>query len=688
VRVARASTAVILLAIQAGLMASLSLSFDPSVVSDVVDWLLGIQRTLVEAGFVEFVLPRCHRRLYPALAAICHLQIKPVNEVKIGKGGGGGEEAETEAEAEEVDEVRLTPLREEATAVLANFPDERLDCLFLLAGQSNMAGRGVDTRIPIQVDVTVDVDETAASTQGYYFDPLLGWTKIEENASVLHKHVDLLKEAGFGIGNTFHRHFGRESKGQYRTIGLVPVAVGGTSLCEWTASYLSSTVTADCEFDDEGFLLAPRNARYHQGCCNLLSCALRSLWLAMQSSQHAMATGVLWYQGENDCTLDEAAAHSYGDRFLAFWSEFKFLHCVLVQLLAAAGLQTEQGLPRSLEAPASSLPIVTVAVTSTRTALMHLTAVRQQQLALKRSRCQEDSIVVVDAFGCALKNDNIHITTLASTRLAAELARSMLKLLQDPSSCDASSSHSFLDDDFDEASNSSFQAAREAASSQVTSFYQAKDEHEKKQVLPIIKITRESGLKAVNFVCGEVGFADIQRVLHMILETRHELPLPAFSGDECVFVDLGSGEGGSLAAAALLSPRNTHYFRPSQSSVSSAHFRVFTRVWGIELNHSKVLQSKALASCLGLTACQCQVSEMNFLDADWSAVASVVYACATCFSPDLLVPTIEKLKALRPGARVVLMDKILEEPLFFQLVASCQCNTSWGYSSAFVYVRC
>jgi hypothetical protein len=81
------------------------------------------------------------------------------------------------------------------------------------------------------------------------------------------------------------------------------------------------------------------------------------------------------------------------------------------------------------------------------------------------------------------------------------------------------------------------------------------------------------------------------------------------------------------------------------------------------------------------------VLQGDLFEADWTD-ASVLYLCATCFDTDQLGHIAKKARRMRPGARIILVDKPLpavggDERI--TLMMRCQCLVTWGYASAYVY---
>jgi pimeloyl-ACP methyl ester carboxylesterase len=154
---------------------------------------------------------------------------------------------------------------------------ERFD-LFLLVGQSNMAGRGnvtdEDREVPRGV-LTLDQAGRWVAAR----DPL---------------HFDKPSVVGVGLGRTFGIEIARAAP--ERTIGLIPSAVGGSPIDAWKPGVFYEP-TASHPWDD----------------------AIRRARLAMRDGT---LRGILWHQGESDSTAElsveyEAKLHDLVRRFRA-----------------------------------------------------------------------------------------------------------------------------------------------------------------------------------------------------------------------------------------------------------------------------------------------------------------------------------------------------------------------------------
>jgi hypothetical protein len=147
------------------------------------------------------------------------------------------------------------------SAILKLPPKEKLQ-LYLLMGQSNMAGRG-----------ELETEDTTTHPRVLMFGTNSSWEVAVEPIT-----KDPKKKHGVGPGLAFGKAMAEKNPGV--VIGLVPCAIGGTPLKRWV-----------------------------QG-ADLYSNAVVRARLAMKSGT---LKGFLWHQGEGD-SLHEADAKSYGER--------------------------------------------------------------------------------------------------------------------------------------------------------------------------------------------------------------------------------------------------------------------------------------------------------------------------------------------------------------------------------------
>jgi hypothetical protein len=160
--------------------------------------------------------------------------------------------------------------------------------IFLLAGQSNMSGRGGnydDTDNIIKWDGEIP-PECTPSPNILRLNANKSW---EEAHDPLHKDIDCLKTCGIGPGMPFASAILAKDP-SFGSIGLVPCAIGGTRMVEW----------------------ARGAALYNQ----LVDRAKASL-----NGSEGKIRALLWYQGESDTSLQDSRL--YKGRFEKFISDLR-----------------------------------------------------------------------------------------------------------------------------------------------------------------------------------------------------------------------------------------------------------------------------------------------------------------------------------------------------------------------------
>ncbi|KAJ6872100.1 hypothetical protein NC651_031262 [Populus alba x Populus x berolinensis] len=239
--------------------------------------------------------------------------------------------------------------------------------IFILAGQSNMAGRGGvvnntkngitswDGIVPVQCQPNPSILRLSAS---------LTWVQAHEP---LHADIDYNKTNGVGPGMSFANAILTKVP-DFGSIGLVPCAIGGTSISEWAKG---------------GFL-------YDQ--------LVRRTQFALQRG--GVIRAMLWYQGESDTQIREDA-DAYKGRLDRFFID----------------LRADLGYP--------TLPIIQVALASGEGPYVEI--VRNAQLGINLPNVQ-----CVDAKGLPLEPDRVHLTTLAQVQLGQVLTDAFLQSLPSP----------------------------------------------------------------------------------------------------------------------------------------------------------------------------------------------------------------------------------------------------------------
>ncbi|KAK1297742.1 putative carbohydrate esterase [Acorus calamus] len=227
--------------------------------------------------------------------------------------------------------------------------------VFLLAGQSNMAGRGGvhnnvwDHVIPPECNPDPSIQRFSAS---------LAW---EEAHDPLHADIDVYGVCGVGPGMSFANAV-RESRAPSGGIGLVPCAVGSSSIDDWSkGGQLYGTL--------------------------------------IKRAQAAVSGGgtikaVLWYQGEKDAVSEELA-RAYQPKMEKFIGD----------------LRGDLGMP--------SLLFIQVAIATGQGPYKDI--VRAQQKAI-----HIPNVVTVDALGLQVSEDYVHLTTQGQVQLGKMLASAYL----------------------------------------------------------------------------------------------------------------------------------------------------------------------------------------------------------------------------------------------------------------------
>uniref|UniRef100_A0ACD5XAD2 Uncharacterized protein n=1 Tax=Avena sativa TaxID=4498 RepID=A0ACD5XAD2_AVESA len=177
--------------------------------------------------------------------------------------------------------------------------------IFILAGQSNMAGRGGVTGT--RWDGIVPSPDCSPSPSVLRLSPSLRWEQAHEP---LHQGIDGNRTCGVGPGMAFANALLRSNGASgAAAIGLVPCAVGGTRMAEWAKG------------------------------SELYTDMVRRAKVAVETGGRVGA--VLWYQGESD-TVRWADANEYGRRMGMLVRDLRadlaMPHLLLIQVGLASGL--------------------------------------------------------------------------------------------------------------------------------------------------------------------------------------------------------------------------------------------------------------------------------------------------------------------------------------------------------------
>ncbi|RXK53706.1 sialate O-acetylesterase [Oleiharenicola lentus] len=142
--------------------------------------------------------------------------------------------------------------------------------IFLLIGQSNMAGRG-----------KVESGDQTPHPRVWVLNKELAWVPAVDPL-----HFDRPERIGTGLGKTFGAVIADANPDA--VIGLVPAAFGGSALDEW----------------------APGRTHY-----------VNAVARAKEALKRGQLAGILWHQGESDRAPDQAA--TYADRFKKFITQLR-----------------------------------------------------------------------------------------------------------------------------------------------------------------------------------------------------------------------------------------------------------------------------------------------------------------------------------------------------------------------------
>ncbi|XP_050213051.1 probable carbohydrate esterase At4g34215 [Mercurialis annua] len=225
------------------------------------------------------------------------------------------------------------------------FPDD----IFILAGQSNMAGRGgVDRGIwngnlPPECSSNPSILRLSAE---------LKWEVAREP---LHADIDVSKTCGVGPGMAFANRV-KASDSSIGVVGLVPCAVGGTKIGQWA-----------------------RGMRLYQ---ELVSRANESV------KNGGKIRAVLWYQGESD-TVWKKDAEAYKGKFERLVADLRsdlnrpFLPVIQVAIASGEGKYIEIVRRGQLATKVPKVKCIDAKGLALKTDHLHLTTMSQVHLGHK-----------------------------------------------------------------------------------------------------------------------------------------------------------------------------------------------------------------------------------------------------------------------------------------------------------------
>lgn len=163
--------------------------------------------------------------------------------------------------------------------------------------------------------------------------------------------------------------------------------------------------------------------------------------------------------------------------------------------------------------------------------------------------------------------------------------------------------------------------------------------------------------KSDDWFYGEVGFDAMAHALSRVEPKRKE-----------TFLDLGSGTGNAVMAAALTQPFEVCR---GVERLSSLHEIALQALASYESDTKQVIRSLQTEAGEGVPSAETwpfHVPKVEFVHGDLLHESmegvDVVYSFATCFGRELFNAMAWQLEALRPGARVLLVSKSLISPSF------------------------
>ncbi|CAL8996312.1 unnamed protein product [Prunus brigantina] len=226
--------------------------------------------------------------------------------------------------------------------------------IFILAGQSNMAGRGGvisggkwDGNVPPECQPRSSIVRLSAQ---------LRWEQAHEP---LHADIDVGKTCGVGPGMAFANEVLRARGSRFGVLGLVPCAVGGTRIGEWA-----------------------RGTRLYN---ELVRRATESV------RDGGVIRAVLWYQGESD-TVNRVDAEGYKGNFerlvMDLRCDLKNPNLPVIQVALASGEGQFVDVVRKgqLDVKLGNVKCVDAKGLRLREDHLHLTTISEVHLGIKLAR--------------------------------------------------------------------------------------------------------------------------------------------------------------------------------------------------------------------------------------------------------------------------------------------------------------
>eukprot|EP00903_Cladosiphon_okamuranus_P008399 g8075.t1 len=477
--------------------------------------------------------------------------------------------------------------------------------IYILAGQSNMAGRGSTRALPARYQPTND--------HVMCFNAKGDWVPAAEP---LHRDVDLRKQKKCGVGPALVcarallelRKASWPSSSQGPPIGLVPCAIGGASLDEWQKTYQG--IVGDCETSAGPGRPGNYNRpwRYKPGSQNLFEAMAARAEEALQAApEGSRLGGMLWYQGETDGAKEDRA-RTYYERFETLVEDIRGL-----------------GYPE--------LKVFTVAVTGSNGRLTYLQQVRDAQLKAGSSAGMSN-VWVVDALGLPMQSDGLHLLTNGQVELGERMA------LQVFAATEASDSGR-------EGSQTAICGWSRDLAQQDSRASRAEEDLRSIASMANSKLESKQGAARSDEPRGdrEVKFRSFAK-LFFFLDPQPEDRL----------LVLGCGAGACVLASALLYELGKIRAVDAMQSCLDQ-----TRALLSEYAGTLPLQEEGAGS-RGTRTSNIDLLKGDFTDVPWDD-ASLVYASSRGFGDTAMLGIAKRCLDLREGARVVTLDKPLPSVL-------------------------
>jgi hypothetical protein len=257
--------------------------------------------------------------------------------------------------------------------------------VFILAGQSNMSGRGGATNGTWDGVVP---PKCAPSPRILRLSPDLHW---EEAREPLHAGIDVGNVLGVGPGMPFAHAV---LVGQGAAVGLVPCAQGATPIANWT-----------------------RGSQLYERMVTRARAAL---------AEGGELAAMLWFQGEAD-TMNREDAELYQGRLEALVRDVRRdLICadlIVIEVIIPNFLLLMNLASRWVD---YSISPAQVGIATAQYNGKFLNRVRKAQKAVS-SRLP--NVMLVDAMGLPIASDYTHLTTQAQVQLGSMLAKAYLSKL-------------------------------------------------------------------------------------------------------------------------------------------------------------------------------------------------------------------------------------------------------------------